>query len=108
MALGTTEFAADLDEMIADIPCTIVWTPSGGTAQTVTGTRTGVRISDTGGDAGTLVENDLRAYAKKASFTGSVTPAPGDLVTVDSTVYRVADRMLDGDGVGVVLQLRRQ
>jgi len=109
MVLSTSMLANDLGTIIADLPTTLVWTPSGGSQQTITD---GVTIGEidhsrTLDVPGYMANSDTECVVPIASFTDSTTPSIGDTLTVSGDAYRV-DNYLEGqDGVAVRLFLTK-
>ena len=93
---------SDLAAMVADLPSSLVWG-----IQTVSGTATAVRDTDTPRMAGFLDEDDLEWTAPVSSFTSSITPQIRAKVTVSGVTYSVTERVLSPDGVAVMLKLRK-
>ena len=99
--------ASDLDEMVADLPASLVWTPSGEAEQTVSVTAAELESEEDLQMAGYLGNIDKMVVTAVDNFTSSVTPPIGATLTVDGTEYRVGNKSESQDGIGVNLFLVR-
>jgi len=98
--IDTTIFDTDLENMIADLPATLVWS-----GQTVSGMASEVSTSHDISIPGYTQDIGLRWQGRVGDFTSSTTPPVGDTVTVDSVSYRVSAKQITPDGTGVDLTL---
>jgi len=102
MALDITALQADLDYMIADLPCTLVWG-----AQTITATRSERNLEDDVAEEGIYRNVDLELVASVDDFDGGTLPDNRTVVTVDGVKYYIQSQLRGQDGVSVSLQLQR-
>jgi len=102
MSLSTTMLQSDLAAMVADLPSVMTWG-----SQTVSGTATAVRDTDTPRMAGFLDEDDLEWTAPVGSFTSSIAPQIRAKVAIAGVNYSVTERLLSPDGVAIMLKLRK-
>ena len=100
MAISTTMLQNDLDAMIADLGCTIVWG-----SQTVTGTRSETNEQNDVEDEGILENVDLVVVSSVDDWT--TIPGVQKVVQVDGTKYYIENKMTSQDGIAVTFQLRR-
>lgn len=99
---SAAEMTADMDEIIADLPGTLVW-----------GSQS---VSCTGGDVsksamvemtGAAIENGVMVCAVMSDFTGSVYPPVNEKVAWNGVAQRVISIIKGADGVSVTLMLDR-
>ena len=96
------DFAADADEMSADIPSTLAWG-----SQSIIGTGGAISQEIDVTDEYDYTPNDRQWQGRVSDFTGSTLPALQTVVTVDSVKYHVANINKGEDGDVVVFALRR-
>jgi len=97
MAIDTTIWDADLDAMIADLPVNAVLDD-----QTVVCSKTVLSADDRAADAGLLEDYVFSLHSSAADWTEGL-PEIGDLITIDSTEYRVL--RIVSDTVGLRLDM---
>lgn len=85
----------------------MLWTPTGGAQQTITGTRSEATEAIDVDGTGNTENHDLVFVADITDFTGSTVPDERETVKVDGVNYYVATTMPDQAGVAVTFGLNR-
>lgn len=93
MAIDTTIWDADLDAMIADLPVSVLFD-----GQTVPCSKTVLSADDRAADSG-LLEDYVFSLHSSAADWAEGEPEIGDLITIDSTEYRVLRSASDTVGL---------
>jgi len=108
MTALTDILSEDVAQVIADIPENLTWTPAGESEQTIpVAVSAQENNSELRGDiAGILDSVELRVLAQVSSFTNSVYPASGEIVTLRGSDFQVDRPSLSPCRTAVVLYLK--